>query len=212
MDDALAGIEESVAEATSRKTFSIVDAIRNRAYPKSKVEVYLDEQAAFDAAEIFEELEASRINDGDGVDSDETIALEKKFSEKLQEVDSSKMIFLVSGISEGDREKILEEVEETIPTRYEETRSPITGVVTKQEIPDRERDRLATLLLWRAHIRSVTTPDGAVQDEFTLDEIAELRNALPLAAVAAIAETIEKVRVATAVFMSKVNEDFLAKR
>jgi ribosome maturation factor RimP len=43
----LSDIEEMVEEAKSPGKFNIVDAVRGRAYPKNTVDVFIDEELAF---------------------------------------------------------------------------------------------------------------------------------------------------------------------
>ena len=206
MTDIIEEIEGAVEAVTDKKTFSIVEAIRGRSYPSFKVDVYLDEAAAFEAAELQEELDTT-------VDSAvDTKAIQKKIDAAVARMNKTKVTFTIGGISEGEREDVLNKAIEAFPYEYEETKSPITGVVTKTEIEDPKRDKYFTNLLWQAQIRKVESADGGVQDEFSIEEIAELRRSIPVAGLAAINEAIEKVRIATLRFMQKVNEDFLAKR
>ena len=205
-------IEQPVNEAVLRENFNIVEVIRGRSYPKIKLEAYLDEEAAFEALRANEQLEESIIADGSGEVSENTKRLESLFKEALSVLESSKVIVTISGISEGDREDIMEKVLESYPLEHEETKNPLTGMVTKTEVESKDRDKLFTNLLWQAQIKSMQMPDGRTQGEFSLEDIANLRRTLPVATLAAINDAIEKVRVSTAVFMSKVNEDFLAKR
>ena len=57
----------------------------------------------------------------------------------------------------------------------------------------------------------ITAPDGSEQDGISVEDASELRRSLPIASASKITDAIEKMRVATAVFMLSVDEDFLAK-
>lgn len=206
MTDIIEEIENSVDEVTDKKTFSIVEAIRGRSYPSFKVDVYLDEAAAFQASEAQQELDETVDISVDRTD------LKAELDDALNRMLDSKVTFTIGGISEGDREDILNKALEKFPFEYEETKNPITGLTTKTEIEDPKRDKYFTNLLWQAQIRKIESADGSTQDGLTIDEIAELRRTLPMAALAQINEAVEKVRIATVRFMQRVNEDFLAKR
>lgn len=212
MSDVIDEIEQSVEDATSRGVFNIVEAVRGRAYPKTTVTVYLDEDAAYTAASIDAELEDAIIVDGDAGESERTKELKALFDATVDLLKASECVFTIRGISEGSRDKIMDQVLEQCPIEYDEVKNQITGITTKVEIENKERDRLFTQFLWAAQIESITAANGDVQHSLTVEDVAELRKELPLAAVASINEAIDKVRVSTAVFMSKVNEDFLAKR
>lgn len=198
-------IQEQVEEAMSKGKFSIIDAIRNRSYPKDKVFVYLNEQDAYDASKLDEEI---KNTDASTPEYDSLLA---KKDELVNQIDAGKYVFIISGVSEGDREKLQLKSAETFPIEYAENKNQLTGEITRTEIVNAERDRLFTNLLWVASIKEVIAPDGSTQDSLTLEEVFEMRESLPIAATGAITESIEKLRISTAIFMMKVNEDFLAK-
>jgi hypothetical protein len=209
MSEFVDDVQEIVAEATSPKTFDIMNVIKGRSYPSTEVNAYLDELLAYEAFNISFE-----IDEANGKDADDSRIkkLQKQLDELLVKLDESKYVFKISGISEGDREDLLNIAVTKYPMEYSETKNPFTNENERTEIENKDRDRYFTNLLWQAQIKQITAPDGSVQENLTLDNIVELRRSLPIAATASINEAVEKVRVATAVFMAKVNEDFLQKR
>lgn len=204
-------IEALAATAMSPGVFNIVEAIKGRAYPSTKVDVFLDEDTAFRASEIQEQIQLLTNTADDSDVIDEIDALKAELDVIVKEIEASKYVFLVGGISEGEREDLLNKAIEKFPIEYDESKNPFTGEVTKTEAENKSRDRYFTSLLWGAQIRKITAPDGAEQVNIPIATIEELRRSLPIAAIAKINEAVEKVRVSTAVFMAKVNEDFLAK-
>jgi len=50
-------IRDAVDAAKARGTFNIVNVLAERAYPKSSIVIHLDEQSAYDASVIKEELD-----------------------------------------------------------------------------------------------------------------------------------------------------------
>lgn len=206
-------IIELVDEVTSPKTFNILDAISKRSYPHDVVNVFLDEQLAYDAYALNDEvheLQELSINDKDA--AAKLVEVEKKFTEAVDKLEASRIEFHVYGLSEGDREDIYNISVKEFPIEYEESKNPYTGESVKNEVENKDRDKLFTTLLWVAQIRKIVSPDGSVQEGLTKKDVEELRRNLPIASIASINEAIDKVRAATATFMIKVNQDFLAKR
>lgn len=203
--------EELAATAMSPGIFNIVEAIKGRAYPSTKVNIYLDEELAFRASELQEKID-SLVNKPDDSDVSEKVdSLKAELETILSELEASKYVFVIGGISEGEREDLLLSAIEKFPMEYEETKNPFTSEITKTEIENKQRDRMFTSLLWGAQIRKIIAPDGSEQTQLPIDTIDELRRSLPIAGIAQINESVEKVRISTAVFMAKVNQDFLAK-
>jgi len=213
-----ATVEELVEAAKKPGTFSIINALKDRAYPRDDIEVYLNEDAAFKASVVSDEIDALKdtLTRKKGEAAEEIQvkidALVEKRSEIFEELRNSKFTFIAQGISEGKREELLEMAIAKFPIKYEEKINELTGETYKDEIQDVERDKLFTSLLWLEHLKSVEAPDGSIQDSFTIEDINELRSSLPIAASTSINERMEKLRTASAIFMMTVNEDFLAKR
>lgn len=202
-------VNNIVNEATAPATFNIMNVIRNRSYPSNDVDIFLDEQTAYEASIIQEKLNKHTAEDED---DSEIKKLQEKLDAIVAELEKSKYVVRVMGMSEGEREDLMNLALENFPMEYEENKNPFTGETTKVELESKDRDRFFTNIIWLSAIKKITSPDGSVQEKFTIEDITELRRSLPIAASAAINESIEKVRVASAVFMSKVNEDFLQKR
>lgn len=203
-------IEELVEEAKAPGTFNIVNVLKERAYPREEVIVYLDEQAAYDAAKIQDKIdELTRKASLDVQDEIDTL-IEKRDA-IVESLKKNKYIFSVIGLSEGMREDLQGESAEKFPIEYDEEKNPFTGEIVKKERESKERDRLFTNLLWHSSIEKITSPDGSVQNNVTFEDINALREMLPIAAISAITQSIEKLRLSTAMFMMSVDEDFLAK-
>ena len=215
----MSDIQEMVEEAKRPGKFNIVDAVRGRAYPKNTVDVFIDEEVAYNVAELNELIDKiGQEMDKKNVDKkhmDKLLAERDKIMsdrEKIiEEMGGTKYVFHLTGISEGDRQDIYDKALKQHPMKYDKSRSPLTGMVEKEEIEDPERDRYFTTLLWQSHITKIVAPDGSEQEGITYEDALELRRILPLAAITTITEAIEKMRASTSLFMISVNEDFLAK-
>lgn len=211
-------IEEIVERAKTPGRFNILDVIRERAYPTDEIEVFIDENIAFIAAEIEDAIKRLGAEMDKESDKKELDILLKKQEELLdeknkliEEMGGSRYVFHIQGISEGVRDDLWKKSVERYPIRHESDRNPLTGKAERTEVENPERDRYFTNLLWEAHIKKIVDPQGNEQDSVTFEEAFELRRNLPLASIGKITEAIEKMRAATAVFMMTVDEDFLAK-
>lgn len=206
-------IEEAVklaAEAKKPGVFNIINVLKERAFPTEDVNVYLDEQAAYDAAKIqgkIDELSKSASVE----DLDKSDKLTEERDAVIAKMEESKYVFSLTGISEGRRTEIQEECLEKFPMEYDEAKNPFTGEVVKTELDNKQRDRYFTNLLWVDSIVKIVAPSGDEQKDLSISDVEVLRDMLPLAASGAINQSIEKLRVSTAVFMASVDEDFLAK-
>jgi hypothetical protein len=203
-------IEEVVEEAKAPGTFNILDVLEERAYPREEVIVYLNEQLAYDAAQIQEKIDELSKSKSLEV-QDEIDKLISQRDKIVEELESQKYVFSIVGISEGLREDLMNESAEKFPIKYRENKNPLTNEVTREEIEDKDRDRLFTNSLWHNQIEKITASNGAVQEKITMKDVEALRSKLPIAGIGAITQSIEKLRISTAVFMMSVNEDFLAK-
>jgi hypothetical protein len=212
-----ATVEEIVEDAKQPGKFNIIAALKERAYPTDVVDVYLDEQTAYIASKVEDEIDELQKEESAGgfiLDAEKAKKLETlKENRKnlLSELNKSKFKFTLKGISEGKRDELLELAESKHPKEFEEEKNPFTGEVTKTEINNIKLNRLFTDLLWASHITQITAPDGSMQEGISQEDVKELRGMLPLSAIGGITEAIEKIRISTAVFMIKVDEDFLAK-
>ena len=216
----MSDIEEMVEEARKPGKFKIIDAVKDRAFPESFLDIYLDEALAFLIAELDEAMEET----GNSMDRKKALSkkevdefekrrdeiLDRK-NELIEQMGGGKYVFHIKGISEGARQDIFDKAIEKFPMKYEKNRNPYTGAMEKEEISDIDRDRYFSDMLWQAHIVKIVAPDGEEQEGISLEEATELRRNLPAASVAKISEGIEKLRIASAAFMMSINEDFLAK-
>ncbi len=212
-------ILEPVDKLKQRGVFNIADVVRGRTYPTTQVDVFIDEDIAYAISQLdglisktSESLDKKSLNkkETDDILKRREEILEQK-EKMISEMGGSKYVFHIRGISEGDRQDIFDSVLEKFPYEYEKSRNPFSGAQEKVEIENKERDRYFTDRLWQAHITKIVAPDGSEQESITFDDAVELRRNLPLASISKVSESIEKIRVSSALFMMTVDEDFLAK-
>jgi hypothetical protein len=201
---------ELAKEAKKPGTFNIINVLKDRAFPVEQVNVYLNEQAAYDAAKLQEQIdELAKSSAKQDIDLAQKLADERDVI--ISQLEKSRYVFHITGISEGKRNELQDECLEKFPMEYDENKNPFTGEVVKQEKENKARDRYFTNSLWVASISKIVDNEGNEQTSLKMDDIQSLRELLPLAASGAITQSIEKLRVSTAIFMASVDEDFLAK-
>lgn len=206
-------IEEAAKLVDAAKqpgTFNILSVLKERAYPKDEVNIFLDEQSAYAASQLQEKItELSKSADLEV--QDEIDALIEKRDSLIQLIEASKYVFTITGISEKARNEAYEKSVEKFPIQYEESKNAFSGEVIKNEIESKERDRFFTDILWSLSIESIKAPDGNVQGNMSTSDVSALRDMLPIAAAGLVSQAIDKLRTSTALFMISVDEDFLAK-
>jgi hypothetical protein len=208
-------IREAVDEAKKPGVFKIVDVLRERAYPKMEVTVSVDEESAYRANEIKEKLDKLDLNWSKREKTQEAQKIEESLlaqqEELMNAVRSSSFTFHLEGISEGKRNELYKNCIKKYPIEYEREMDITTGKMQKIEKESPERDALFTDFLWEACIRKIVNADGDEQVGVSYTDVRAMRDQMPLSAIARVNESIEKLRVASAVFMMEVDEDFLAK-
>jgi len=211
-------IREAVDAAKAPGTFNIVEVLSNRGYPKSEIDVYLDESAIYEMSGIDEKLEAldNQVN-GKSETAKQKKQREDIFIERdniIEKIEKSHYVVHLTGISEGKREELYRKAAKKYPVEYEKANditSLIGGNSAAREKESPERDALFTDFLWQEHIERIVSPEGEEQTEFPYSTVRSMRESFPLNAMIRINEGIEKLRAKTAMFTMETGEDFLAK-
>lgn len=209
--------QELAKAATARDKFSFAQTVLDRAYPEIEVPVYLDESASKKFVDIIiERAELESKISKRSVGSPEMAAemanklqaIEEKLDATREELKSQEYRVTVRGISRERVEALQKQAEEQFPTQYEEAVSPITGAVSRNELPNEDKDRYFMALLRHAHIVSIVAPDGAVAEPMSVDELAATWARMPLVACAKIDEAINDSAVAADFYRELVDEVF----
>lgn len=202
--------------ASAQGTFNIVNVLAERGYPREEVKVFLDEETAYALVRTDKKIDDLEENASSDV---EEFALEAqaeqarlidyraKLFEKLQE---SLYVFHIVGMPEGVRDKLIAESFEKFPQEMIEDKN-IMGEVTRTPKENVDRDFYVTSLMWQKSIEKIVAPDGSVQQGVTHEDVTEMAQSLPVSATTKITNSIDKLRLSTAMFLLEVNEDFLAK-
>ena len=110
--------QQLVEEAKAPGTFSIIDAITDRAYPKIDVPVYLNEQIAYEASLLNDKLKDLQKKSLSDSVSAEIEKVEGELAKLTDQLEESRYIFTIQGISEGQRQDALDECHEEYPIEY----------------------------------------------------------------------------------------------
>ena len=210
--------QEAAKEAIKREKFSFAAAVNDRAYPEIDVPIYLDEAAARDFLTLQKEREAIDAKmikanalgqGGPATDAANKAAeLEAQIDALRERLNDSKVVVRVKGVAPSETDELRKQAFESFPVEYDEAVSPITGAVTKTEKPNDKRDSYYASLIRHAHIISVTAPDGAVDDDFTVDELAATWAKLPIVARVKIDDAINETVVAVDFYRDLVDPVF----
>lgn len=208
-------IRESVDEAKAPGTFNITSVLKDRGYPKMELVVSVDEESAYQMSLVkkkIDEIEANyskkEMPAGVVKQREELIQEMENLTEKMR---SASFTFYLEGISEGKRMELYRQAKKKYPVEYEKDIDISTGKMEKTEKESQERDALYTDLLWEAYIRKIVNANGDEQVGVSYSDVRVMRDNMPISASARLNESIEKLRVASAVFMLETDEDFLAK-
>jgi hypothetical protein len=210
--------QEMAQAAIKRERFSFADAVQDRGYPEVDVPIYLDEAAAHEYVSLQRErapLEAKMIaasaqkreTEATRV-AEELAKIEERIDAIREELVKSQITVKIKGVAPWRMDALQKDAFEKFPQEYTETVSPITGAKTKEEVPCPERELYFANCVRHAHIVSVTAPDGAVDDNFTVEDIAGIWSHLPIVARVKIEDALNDTVVATDYYAELVNPVF----
>lgn len=186
---------ELVKEARKPGKFNLVDVIKDRAFPEREVDVYTNADAAFKLVELDEQMKAIV-----GIDQEKYDALEEEAQVLAEELQKSKLSFLMRGVGQG----VIEEVTEKANTLY-----------NNPDAEDHDSEgwfRFYVTALIASNVVRVTDAEGNVDErQFTVDEMMEIRNNIPADAWAVLVNTMQKLTLASGYFKGLTDAGFLPK-
>lgn len=198
--------EELAAEAGERGTFNFRERLLGRSYAKDDVVINLDEEVGY----LVTKLE-SALEETDEEDEDRQKLLKDKIAAARKELAKTQYVVHMEGFSNDRHDELLKLAKEKFPVQYEKVDNPYTGIKTTVAKPSPDRDELFNRLLWRESIKCVIDSDGNVDENIDDEFIDMLLKNAPAAVLQRIANTIEKLRVASDWIEGTQDEDFLAK-
>ena len=205
--------EITIAQTTPEK-FDFAAAVLDRSYPEIEVPVYLDEKSAKQLVDVQKERDElmnriARSKDPLPAWAEQLAALDEKHEELVESLKAQEYKVFIRGIAPEESIKLEEQSYEKFPREFEETLNPITGAKVRTELENENRDAEFVTLLRQAHLVSVTSPTGAVDDDFSnVEKVRSLFARLPLLARIKIDSAINESTVAVDFYRELVDEVF----
>ena len=183
---------DMVEAAQKKGKFSLVDAIKGRAFPEKAVDVYIDAASAYEFAELealAKTLDAETPEYADAVD---------KMDELAKAIKDSKLTFHMKGVGQGLVEKVTEEANKLYPDAEEANN------------PSWIKYYLCALIA--GNIVKVTDLEGNEDSsEFTVEDVMQLRDIMPIDSWEILIDTMQKLTLATSYFEAVTDAGFLPK-
>lgn len=159
-----------MTDAPVATTFDIGELFAGKAYPKDSVDVYLDEEVAYELSQTTREI-AKALNANN---TDELKVLEARSAELVKRGAASKVTIHLTGVSRGDRKHVLDEILEQFPQQYD---------FLGRALPNPEADDAHANARWALHIERIERPDGSNLVAPKPEEIALFRAKAPDSAI-----------------------------
>lgn len=181
-----------VQEAQKKGKFSLADAIKGRAFPEKSVDVYIDAASAYELSEL---LERQKALDPSNPEYEELTARAEELSKTILD---SKITFHMRGVGQGVVERVTKEANELYPTE-----SPVNNEAWS---------KYYVSALISENIVKVTDAEGNVDEsKFTLEDVLELRDIIPIDAWEVLIDTMQKLTLASSYFDAVTDAGFLPK-
>lgn len=194
-------VTEMVEQAQNPETFSFLDVVQGRGYPKDEVVINLDEQTAYQ----IQKLETRIADQTDNAEADrlskELIGLHAKLAQ-------SRFVFKITGVSTELKEQLLEQTIAKIPDTYDTNKNFMTGQVEKVKKNNPKQGVLFSDLLWQAMVEQIVAPSGAVDTAPSLETISAFRGRAPESQLLKFNAALEKLDVAAEAFEVATDSDF----
>lgn len=185
-------IIDLVQEAQKKGKFNLADAIKGRAFPAKAVDVYIDAGSAYRLSEITEELRTLDATDSKYQELQD-------YAEELgKNINDSKLTFHMRGVGQGVVERITKEANE----KYGK----------EESTQEAEWIKYYLCGLIAENIVKVTDTEGNEDEhKFTVEEIMDLRDAIPVDSWEVLIDTMQKLTLASSYFDSVTDAGFLPK-
>ena len=181
-----------VQEAQKRGKFSLADAIKGRAFPEKAVDVYIDAASAYELAEL---VEYQKTVDPLSPEYEELNAKAETLSKAIVD---SKLTFHMRGVGQGVVERITKEANDLYPTESATNNEAWSKYYVSALIAE--------------NIVKVEDSEGNVDDsKFTLEQVLELRDIVPIDAWEVLIDTMQKLTLASSYFEAVTDAGFLPK-
>lgn len=190
--------------AKSPATFSILDRLQNRGMPEEEVSIYLDEKLGWTLLRL-EEKHANTTN------VDQLKQLDEDIATVRDALKASTYTVLLRGMTNETYDAVIDTALESYPYEYVESLHPLTGQKVKELVASEEREALFNNLFLAEAIVHFRDPEGALDENITVETVALIKKIAPVDAIRRITELATAMRMAGE-WMSEVEtEDFSLK-
>jgi len=190
--DAITETLSLVKEAQSKGVFNLSEVIKGRGFPTKDVTIYLDAESAFELAQLDQEM-------NDFLDADYRAELDAKAQELAAKIRKSALTFTMRGVSQKIVDKVMADANEKHPRDDDNGNNP-------------EWVKFYVSSLVAQNIIRVTDAEGNVDEHlFTVEEIYSLREEITRDAWDVLADTMQKLTLASGYFEQLTDAGFLPK-
>lgn len=181
------------------KTFDLGAVLAGQDYPEKTVDVYFNEELAYQLNILNGELNILGITDNAS-----TKKLQKKFDDLLDSLEKYKYEFHLQAIPARIKRDIIAEVDSKFPRRY--------NSIGIQE-QDTKRDEFFAAVMMEAYINKIVAPTGEVIVKPSLETIIEFRDNAPTHALLTIEQAITEFEsfISSGFEIAAKSSDFLSK-
>lgn len=169
-----------MTEDITPKTLDLAAALSGRTFATDTVDVYLDEEAAYEVAHLNDEIKRATILEN----QEDLLKFEAELKDLTVRASASRLTFHVSTVPRHVRKAVLESVLKDYPN----TQDAFGREVTSQEADDVFANRS-----WATYIRKIVGADGSERIQPDEEDIKIFRDNAPDTAVAAVEEGIREL-------------------
>jgi hypothetical protein len=189
-----------MSEEVNPKTFDLASVLAGVAYPETTVDVYFNNDLAYQIATLSDELDKLSVAGGKEYD-----AAQKKFDKFIDEVKQHKFTFHIKGVPAHVENSIVEKIRNDYPSKKN-----AFGVV---EGDNDDADKAYVKLVMQAYISKIVAPDGSVIASPSADDIDTLFNNAPQHVLSTIQDAIVRLKTKTSAGfeIGVKSADFLSK-
>lgn len=212
-----------VADAMAQGTFSFVDVVQGRSYPKDTVTLYQDEATAYERGKYLDSVlelrgdvshklvieskqdEARQAAWKRAIDDDPEVA--KRVAVFDAKLSASAFTFHLQGVPSDLYQELSTKADADFPPTKEKWKNPFDGRPMSTETPHPERNRRFAHLLWAAHITKIVDANGRADTAPGVEAAAAISK-MPLSQQQKFSDAIDRLQVAAASFENLVDSDF----
>lgn len=184
-----------IAAAQDKKTFSVLDAVKEKHYPQDITTVYTDVDSAYEIKRLERQIADLGPDDADQINELDSVIATLK-----ENIKATALTFRMRGIGRGLKDAIIKEGE---------LKFPWTDKTQADPSQYGEGGQWSNRTFLAAHIVDVTTADGSVDShKWNEAEIEQLREDIPDESFQELIRLMRDLSFASTYFDASVTPDF----